>query len=415
MPKSTNTYLKNIFSIAKGAAFAQIISFAASPIITRLYSPEAMGLLGLFVNFVTLSSLVQTLRYDIAVVAADNDKDAILLTRTCIILSVLISILSTLLFDFFRVHRILGYSEFPYWITWIVFIGLALSSSSIFMRYYMLRCRNYSIIGKFNAFQAAGGIIAKILLSFNGLFGLIVGDIFGRIIGLITIWGNIFTRKEIFFSSKILIKYKIYPLVHLPSGFINTLSASALVPIIVNEYSLKTAGYFLLAQRVVNIPLSIISEAVGDVFYGEAAKIIKTNADQLIVFFFKTIAQLALCAIIFSACIVFFGSSLVVYIFGANWGISGQMILAMIPWTAMALIVSPVSRLIFLSRVSWLKFIYDILSLSIVVAASFLNVQNPLDVLKFISISQAFLYVIYFFILLYILLNKKLLTFNSST
>jgi len=62
-------FFRGVVAIAGGTAIAQAVGVLLSPIITRLYTPEAMGLWGLFVSFLGVASVVSTLRYEVAIVA----------------------------------------------------------------------------------------------------------------------------------------------------------------------------------------------------------------------------------------------------------------------------------------------------------------------------------------------------------
>ncbi|WP_236315732.1 hypothetical protein, partial [Enterobacter hormaechei] len=58
---SNNKFLKSVAIIASGTALAQIINLAAIPLITRLYGPQAYGMMGSFFSivnvFIPLSAL----------------------------------------------------------------------------------------------------------------------------------------------------------------------------------------------------------------------------------------------------------------------------------------------------------------------------------------------------------------------
>ena len=47
-------YNRNIFSVAIGTIFAQIISILISPILTRIYTPEDFGIYGIYMSIVSI-------------------------------------------------------------------------------------------------------------------------------------------------------------------------------------------------------------------------------------------------------------------------------------------------------------------------------------------------------------------------
>jgi IS5 family transposase len=67
--------------VASGTAGAQAITMGFSPVITRLYGPEAFGLLGVFMAMVQVLVPAAALTYPIAIVLPKEDRDARVLAR----------------------------------------------------------------------------------------------------------------------------------------------------------------------------------------------------------------------------------------------------------------------------------------------------------------------------------------------
>jgi hypothetical protein len=59
-----SAFAKNLFVVMSGAALAQILSFALSPVISRLYSPSDFGCLGLSRRFLRVVAAGMTLQYE---------------------------------------------------------------------------------------------------------------------------------------------------------------------------------------------------------------------------------------------------------------------------------------------------------------------------------------------------------------
>src|SRR5699024_8595436 len=69
-------FVRNVVIMASGTAAAQLISFVLTPVITRLYGPEAYGLMGVFMAIIQTIAPVAALTYPIAVVLPKRDEDA---------------------------------------------------------------------------------------------------------------------------------------------------------------------------------------------------------------------------------------------------------------------------------------------------------------------------------------------------
>ena len=69
-------FVRNVAVVASGTAGAQAITIAFAPIITRLYGPEAFGILGTFMAIVAVITPIAALSYPIAIVLPKEDSDA---------------------------------------------------------------------------------------------------------------------------------------------------------------------------------------------------------------------------------------------------------------------------------------------------------------------------------------------------
>src|SRR5699024_3409882 len=87
-------FVRNVIIIATGTAGAQAISVVLSPIITRMYGPEAFGVMGTFTAMTRIIIPVAALAYPIAIVLPKNNQDAKGLIRLSLIITTIISIIS---------------------------------------------------------------------------------------------------------------------------------------------------------------------------------------------------------------------------------------------------------------------------------------------------------------------------------
>ena len=73
---SRSVFVRNVAVLMSGSVVAQILVVAAAPILTRLYSPEAFGVLGLFVAGSQTLIVAASWNYAGAIVLAKDAKDA---------------------------------------------------------------------------------------------------------------------------------------------------------------------------------------------------------------------------------------------------------------------------------------------------------------------------------------------------
>src|SRR5690625_2626575 len=88
-----NPFVRSVLLVASGTAGAQAITLAFSPVITRLYGPEAFGLLGTFTAILSVVIPIAALTYPIAIVLPKEDNNARSLARLSLYLALMISLL----------------------------------------------------------------------------------------------------------------------------------------------------------------------------------------------------------------------------------------------------------------------------------------------------------------------------------
>src|SRR5690625_413075 len=148
-------FVKNVMVMATGAAGAQAVTMALSPIITRLYGPEAFGILGTFTALTRVIIPVAALTYPIAIVLPKNDKNAKGIIKLSMLVTLIISVLTTLFLLVFNTHIINWFqleeiAPYLYLIPLvIVFAGLMQVTSQ-----WLIRTKQFAINAKVNFLQS---------------------------------------------------------------------------------------------------------------------------------------------------------------------------------------------------------------------------------------------------------------------
>src|SRR5699024_11588126 len=69
-------FVRHVAIVATGTAAAQAVTMLLSPLITRLYGPQAYGLMGLFAAIVGIIAPIAALTYSFAIVFPNRNSDA---------------------------------------------------------------------------------------------------------------------------------------------------------------------------------------------------------------------------------------------------------------------------------------------------------------------------------------------------
>ena len=135
--------IKNSATLLSANAISQGIAFAVLPVIARLYSPDELGILALFLGIEGLLSVIANGKYDSAIVLSKSKSMAANTFNLCFLINAVFSllILIVLLLGSHSILSILHYESLEgviYYLPFFVFI-VAFAQASIFWFNYNKR------------------------------------------------------------------------------------------------------------------------------------------------------------------------------------------------------------------------------------------------------------------------------------
>ncbi|WP_017798109.1 lipopolysaccharide biosynthesis protein [Oceanobacillus kimchii] len=325
-------FVKSVVIMATGTIGAQIIKMGFSPIITRLYGPEAFGIMGVFISVIQIIIPIAALTYPFAIVLPKNDINAKKLMKLSIILSLVIAviILSILLIFNKQIISIFNLKNISNFLFLIPLVVLLTTFMQVFEQWY-IRKKQFKVNAKVTFYQTliieSGKIgvgvfypFASVLVIFtvltNGIKGLLLG-IFGRKTELK------YEEEEVLSMKSLAKKYKDFPIWRAPQKLIDATTQTLPVFMLTSFFSPLSAGFYTLCRSVLTIPSTFIGDAVGNVFYpriNEAAHK-KENLNKLIK---KAVLSLSCIGVLPYGLIIIFGPWLFSFIFGSEWVIAGE-------------------------------------------------------------------------------------------
>lgn len=342
--------------LATGTCAGQAIHIAAAPLLTRLFSPEAFGVFAVYMSLSTILAVVGSLRYDGALMITSDPEETINLASLCFMVSLLFSTIlfaGASLFFFFGVQmppQVAGMGWTLYLVPAAVFV---LSSQSILRLSGIRRDRfgSVSLSGFVQGFSENGVKIAAGAAGFVSPLGLIAGHLAGGIGATIYLLRKLrrcfpngklwkIVRKEK--MQAVGSRYRAFPLYNSWSSLINVVSLQAPALMLGWLFDLRAAGFYLLAQRVLKVPVRLLGQAVSDSLFKEAADRKRTGR-RILPFVLKVIGLLAGVIAVPLLAALFFGEFLFEMVFGREWGTSGLYVTIMAPWIAMQFLTSAVS------------------------------------------------------------------------
>jgi O-antigen/teichoic acid export membrane protein len=394
-------FIKNIFILATGTASIQILNFALTPFITRLYSAEAFGALGLFSSIIGLMIVISALSYPIAIVFVKDEFKYKNLVSISLKLTLMIGVfLSFILFVLTR-NFTFSFND----IFWYLCLAFLPASVAAIYSQILLREKKFKIIAYIGFAAAAVVAICKLLAgviqptSTALILSAILGFILSAVIMHFTIFGASLPLTKLKFSASeisTMKEFKQFPLYRLPHAFNAALYQLAPVVLLTSYFSLKAAGYFVLTRTVLMVPLTLLGKAVYDVAYP------KLSADfgvkPITKFLVYTTGGLMALSSIPLIVLLFWGEELFAWVFGTDWARAGLYAGCMSFWFGFNISNRPSVAAVSILGLDKFLFLNGISSLFLCVLgfvfANFIWGTDTASILSFFScaiISQIFL------------------------
>jgi len=407
-------FVRQVGILAGGTAAAHAINIAAMPVLTRLYSPEELGILFVFLSFVSWCSGVVALRYEHALIVTRTAFE----TASLFLASVGTIFLTTILcYGVLRIaitHDIAGFGAIPSGLA--IFLFPILLGVSLFELLRMLQIRAGGFYSVTTAVITRSGAQAAVRIALGlagaGAPGLLGAEGVANWAGALSMLRGAFgyirgswRRIRLRFCWALMARYRRFPALEAPSVTINAVAATLPIPLIAALYGPEQAGLFGLAYRIAAVPNSQVGAAVADVLQKHIGDSIRSGERQKAARLFgKVTRRLAMVGLIPMAGFMIAGPLLFGFVFGESWAQSGLVVAAIAPWLYAAFVAGSLSRLLSVVQRQDLKLIYDVSRLASVLAVFWFARELDLSFLSAIvvlSVVSVMNYGVYFLLLLY--------------
>ena len=397
--KINSKFLKNIYILFPGIFIGIIIPLATLPVLTRLLSPDNLGIFATYMIYVGILATLSAGRLDLALILPRKDKEALGILTIALVSSFIIVLLLYLVI--FILYIILPTFVFlvKNW-HYFVPIGMFLQVIYLLLISWHNRKKNYKLMTESRIIQSATISFVQIFIALAAKlnFSLILGDIFGKLLSIVLIIkrsGLLKIKIKKVNYIKLLKRYNKFPLVEVPASLINILAHQ--IPIIVLPliFSSTVSGLYFLAIKVTLVPAYLFGTSVLEVFKNKAQDDLRRTGScrgifikmGLILFSIGTVPALLL---------FFFGPPLFSFVFGPEWREAGEYAKILAPLALVQFVSSPLTYIFVLREKLFLdlkiQIFFLILTLSSLMLAA--ELKSPVTTVWLLMICG----VIYYFI-----------------
>jgi len=344
-----NSTFRGIALIGSGSALGQAIMVAATPIVSRLYAPQAYGALGIFSGILAIGSILVSFRYEVAIPLPGEDleaRDILLLSFALTVLIVGMASVGLLAWWFLARPDSLAPPYRP--LLWTIPLGMLGLGSYQILAYWSVRKRLYREISVTKLTQSGASVgtqIALFRLPPQGL-GLMLSAIVSQAFGMRMLY-KAFRRTcpssplpTLARLCSLGRKYWNISAFGTATALANSVGDSLPSFILARAFGLEVAGLYLMASRLLNLPTQVVGGAVSQVFTGEASQRMRT-AHRTVPQYFQTVHRKLRWV---GAAIFLIGILSPFYlplVLGAKWHAAGAFAVILAPMAAVDITVRP--------------------------------------------------------------------------
>lgn len=375
--KFKSTFGKNVLKITGGTAFAQIISIVLYPVITRLYSPEEYGVISIYTAILLGISFLGSMNYEMGIPIAENEEKAINILSLSISTLFFFTSITALIFlcvgDVF-LNLLNSESLIDYKL--LIPLGVLLLGLYNIFTQWAFRKKNFNAITKTKVSQSIFQNLISILggVFGSGPIGLILGRVFGQSAGIFTLSNPLIkydryllkkiSWKEILWSAK---RYKNFPFYTMPRRFLGDITVSLPILFLTSIYGSHAVGLFGLANSIIQLPVNLIGNSIGNVFYAESASLRNKDPQRVRDLSNKLLKTLILIGIFPLIGLILFGPAMFTFAFGNEWSEAGEYARLLSISIFLRLIVTPISSVFDVYEKQKVALLLNILKLSLVI------------------------------------------------
>ena len=335
--------VRNTSVLLSGNMLAQIITLAAYPIIARIYTPNEMGTLNLFVSIFAIFVLLANAEYQNVLVFHKEEKDLPSALAVCLSCVALVSTIVLITVPFsVEISSLFGSTDLADWY-FLMPIYVAATAIWNICDSLVIRKKLFKYISIYLVLLALYNVGLKIFLGNLGWgsAGLIISAVSGSVVILILVLLFAQQRDRLFSSlgerptwtSTLAIarEYIKFPKFSLSRKTLNMISKSLPIFLLSAHFGMAEIGLYSMGLLLAHTPINVACGSLYKIMFRFVSEKV-WNKEKILPVIKKYIASVLMVGIPSFALLYFILPDLTSIILGENWRTSGEYIRLMLPW-----------------------------------------------------------------------------------
>lgn len=412
--KIKSDYIKSITTLVSGSMLAQVVTIICAPIITRIFSPEDLGVYALVAGAVAIFGAVAALRFDLCIVSSNDEGKVFPLIKLSFYITCIVTIFIIAGYSFYFQTLKSDYNPFLLaiiagllvWQMGIINIATAFNNRykdyKLITKTYIQRVSSQNICNLFAGFLSLNAIG----LCFSHIIGYSVG-IRGQVKPIVRERNKLrlVTNNEM---KSVFTKYRKQATLSTPATLANGLSYSLITYFIEALFSTALVGYYSISYRVLGLPISVVSANISRVFLERASREYDENGNFAETY--KSTMKISICiGICIGAALFFLAPWACEIFFGKGWGIAGIYIKILTPMFVLRFMAGGINSSAIIVNKQHIDFIIQgLLTVSVIIIFVIAKIMGlKIEAfLMIINIVFSFIYIVYIY-LFWLCANNK--------
>lgn len=397
----------------------------ASPLISRLYTPQDFSSYAIYSAFFSILSTVILLRYELIIPTLKTHKMAAYLVLTCgiiLLLSVGIIIILLLLAHWFLPIWHLTVPHYLYYLP----LGLALYGIYRTVTYWMIRLQQYTLIAYTKLLQGCIQVFIILLVGYciQSPIGLILGVIVGYSAAVLSYSIRLIKKDRYFFKlpylglvTALFLKLNNCYKYSTPAALLNTLNTALPTLIVITIFGTALGGQYSFAWILIATPFSVISQVLSQWYYGNACARFRQNPQKILAYYLKAIALLFSATLLPIILLGLFIPDIFTLLFQKEWAPAASLSKLLLLQAWFSFCVSSVSQHYNLLQKQYLNLLWNILQLLLLSNIGLLEYHFKLPLYNFVALivfTQITAYILMFLFNIYCIKNFNLNCFEPK-
>jgi len=317
--------------VSSSTLTGQVIGLIVTPVLSRIYTPADFGIFQLFISIVGIIAPVACLSYYYAIILPEKNEDAANVVILCLFLIAATSFVTTVILFFF-IGTFEHYMNAPGFSIYLPLLPLALifSGYAYIFGFWASKREQYGSVAKANVISTFTGKGFSIGYGFLGPspFGLILGSIINDATIVVILVKKAFSDLSLFYHTsyakikEMMIRYKKFPQYSLGADLAGSVSVQFIPFALAFNFPAAVIGYYSMAYMILRLPIRLIGNAIGTVFFQEAS-VEKNNTGEIKAVVKTVYARLISFGIFLCLILMIAGPQIFAFIFGPQWETAG--------------------------------------------------------------------------------------------